>query len=443
MREIITIQVGQCGNHIGTKFWNVISEEHGLNKQGYYINEEIKNSTSDLGKIDVCFSESIEKKYYPRALLFDLEPGIINSISNGPMGKLFKPDNYIYGKNGTGNVYAKGLNEGSEMMDQIMDIVRKETENCDSLQGFQLTHSLAGGTGSSMSVKILSSIEETYRSKIIQTFSILPSPNVSDLVLEPYNIIFTLSSLIYYDLVNLIDNEALFDICYKKLNIQSPTYNDLNKLVSNVMSGITSSMRFKGQHNTDLRKQCVNLNLFTRFSYHIVGFSPYHSKNLTINELTTQIFSTDSMLCKCDAKDSILGTGLTIFRGEIISTLEIDQAMLNYKLKNFSSFTDWIPNNISSCVVTKPLKEYQLSSTLVATSSSIANIFDKYNNLFNKLFSKKAYVHLYTDLGMDDMEFTEVYSHISDLSTEYKYYLCQIGQRSHEHDEDGEMEIDE
>ena len=30
MRELVHIQGGQCGNQIGAKFWEVISDEHGL-----------------------------------------------------------------------------------------------------------------------------------------------------------------------------------------------------------------------------------------------------------------------------------------------------------------------------------------------------------------------------------------------------------------------------
>ena len=32
------------------------------------------------------------------------------------------------------------------MIDSVLDVVRKEAESCDCLQGFQLTHS-GGGTG--------------------------------------------------------------------------------------------------------------------------------------------------------------------------------------------------------------------------------------------------------------------------------------------------------
>ena len=55
------------------------------------------------------------------------------------------------GQSGAGNNWAKGhYTEGAELVDSVLDVVRKECENCDCLQGFQLTHSLGGGTGSGM-----------------------------------------------------------------------------------------------------------------------------------------------------------------------------------------------------------------------------------------------------------------------------------------------------
>ena len=33
-REIITLQVGQCGNQIGMEFWKQLCLEHGISKEG-------------------------------------------------------------------------------------------------------------------------------------------------------------------------------------------------------------------------------------------------------------------------------------------------------------------------------------------------------------------------------------------------------------------------
>ena len=116
----------------------------------------------------------------PRAVLVDLEPGTMDSVRSGPYGALFRPDNFVFGQSGAGNNWAKGhYTEGAELVDQVLDVVRKEAEGCDCLQGFQLTHSLGGGTGSGMGTLLISKIREEYPDRIMSSFSVVPSPKVS------------------------------------------------------------------------------------------------------------------------------------------------------------------------------------------------------------------------------------------------------------------------
>lgn len=92
------------------------------------------------------------------------------------------------------------------------------------------------------------------------SFSIVPSPKVSDTVVEPYNAILSVHQLVENsDATFCIDNEALYDICIRTLKLSNPSYGDLNQLVSAVMSGVSTSLRFPGQLNSDLRKMAVNL----------------------------------------------------------------------------------------------------------------------------------------------------------------------------------------
>uniref|UniRef100_A0A673VGS4 Tubulin beta 6 class V n=1 Tax=Suricata suricatta TaxID=37032 RepID=A0A673VGS4_SURSU len=104
MREIVHIQAGQCGNQIGTKFWEVISDEHGIDPAGGYVGD----SALQLERINVYYNESSSQKYVPRAALVDLEPGTMDSVRSGPFGQLFRPDNFIFGQTGAGNNWAKG-----------------------------------------------------------------------------------------------------------------------------------------------------------------------------------------------------------------------------------------------------------------------------------------------------------------------------------------------
>ena len=134
----------------------------------------------------------------PRAILVDLEPGTMEAVRSGPVGKVFRPDNFVFGQSGagmsilkellefelsnhyfSGNNWAKGhYTEGAELVDAVMDVTRKEAENCDCLQGFQLTHSLGGGTGSGMGTLLISKIREEFPDRIMNSFSVIPSPKV-------------------------------------------------------------------------------------------------------------------------------------------------------------------------------------------------------------------------------------------------------------------------
>merc|ERR1712006_54212 len=87
--------------------------------------------------------------------------------------------------------WAKGhYTEGAELIDSVLDVVRKEAESCDCLQGFQLTHSMGGGTGAGMGTLLISKVREEYPDRVMSTYSIIPSPKVSDTVVEPYNCLF-------------------------------------------------------------------------------------------------------------------------------------------------------------------------------------------------------------------------------------------------------------
>ena len=71
----------------------------------------------------------------PRAILVDLEPGTMDSVKASKHGVLFKPDNFVFCQSGAGNNWAKGhYTEGAELVDQVLDVVRREVEKADCMQ---------------------------------------------------------------------------------------------------------------------------------------------------------------------------------------------------------------------------------------------------------------------------------------------------------------------
>merc|ERR1712045_1000999 len=129
-----------------------------------------------------------------------------------PVGKLFKPDNFVFGASGAGNNWAKGhYTEGAELIEEALDVIRKETENCDCPQGFQICQSLGGGTGSGMGTLLLLKLRDAYPDRILATFSLYPSPKVSDAVVSSHQL------LENADETFIIDNEALYNISHNVL----------------------------------------------------------------------------------------------------------------------------------------------------------------------------------------------------------------------------------
>ncbi|KAK2114875.1 Tubulin beta-8 chain [Saguinus oedipus] len=259
MREIVFTQTGRYGNQIGAKvgsrgsecpaqacrwlvkmlevegFWEVISDERGIDPAGTCHGD----SDLQLERINVYYDEASGGRYMAHAVLVDLEPGATDCELR-PFRQIFRPDNFVFGELwlrtgvrllswgslsdrlyyltgqcGAGNSWAKGnYTEGAELMESVMDVVRKEAESRDCLQGFQLTHSLGGGTGSGMGTLLMGKIREEYPDRIINTFGVLPSPKVSDTVVEPYSASLSVHQLIENaDEMFCIDNEALYDIC--------------------------------------------------------------------------------------------------------------------------------------------------------------------------------------------------------------------------------------
>jgi tubulin beta len=324
VREQITIQVGQCGNQISNQFWDNIIQEHAINNKGVYYGE----NDYELERINVYFNEGLNNRYIPRTILIDLEPSTLDSIRNGINGELFQPSNFVFGNGGASNNFGIGFyTKGAELVDIVVDNIRKEAEKCDCLQGFQMSHSLGGGTGSGMGTLLISKIREEYPDRIISTFSVIPSPKVSDTVVEPYNATLSLKQLIENaDQCFTFDNEALYNICNQKLHIKTPSYGDLNYLISSALCGISSTMRFKGKINSDPRKILTNLVPFQRMHFYTMSYAPinsfknaiYSTQHQTVSELFNQLFDQRNVMSHADNRQGKYFTCATVFRQKII-----------------------------------------------------------------------------------------------------------------------------
>ena len=123
-------------------------------------------------------------------------------------------------------------------------------------------HSFGGGTGSGFGALVLERLSTDYgkKSKLESSVYPAPAPTMANSVVEPYNSVLTThTTLEHSDCSFMVDNEAIYDICKKRLNITSPSFTNLNRLIAQVVSSITASLRFDGSLNVDLNEFQTNL----------------------------------------------------------------------------------------------------------------------------------------------------------------------------------------
>ena len=116
------------------------------------------------------------------------------------------------------------------MIDVTMDKLRKTAEVCSGLQGFVLFHSFGGGTGSGFGSLLMEKLSVEYGKKSKLGFSIYPAPHIATAIVEPYNAVLTThTSLELTDVSFLVDNQAIYELCRKNLQVDRPTYINLNR----------------------------------------------------------------------------------------------------------------------------------------------------------------------------------------------------------------------
>lgn len=133
-RELISLSVGQCGNQVGSSFWEYLCRDHGIAKDGTleeYAAEGVSNDRKD-----VFFYQADDDHYVPRAILVDLEPRVIGNIMSGPYKNLYNPENVYVSKNGggAGNNWAQGYTEGEKICDELVEMIEREADGSDSLE---------------------------------------------------------------------------------------------------------------------------------------------------------------------------------------------------------------------------------------------------------------------------------------------------------------------
>ena len=413
-REIITLQVGQCGNQIGMEFWKQLCQEHGIGPEGI-VQENAMNGDD---RKDVFFYQADDDHYIPRAILIDLEPRVIRSIQNSPYSKLYNPENIFMSKEGggAGNVWAKGYAEGERFQEEIIEMIDREADGSDSLEGFILIHSINGGTGSGFGSYTLEKLNERFPKKLIQTYSVFPNLPDSDIVVTPYNSLLTLKRLVLNaDCTIVLDNPALNNIACDRIKINSPSMQQVNSLISTVMCASTTTLRYPGYMNNDLISLIAPLVPTPRCHFLMTGYTPITLDNkvsmlrkTTVLDVMRRLLQSKNIMVQGGAKKGLYISILNIIQGEVDPT-QVHKALQRIRERKLANFIPWGPGSIQVALSKKsPYVEtpYKVSGLMLANHTSISILMQGIIDSYNSIYKKKAYLDMFRreDMFKDSLE---------------------------------------
>jgi len=442
-RECISIHIGQAGCQIGQACWELYGCEHGIQPDG------LLGSPGHDNDYSAFYTETGSGRYVPRSVFLDLEPSVIDEIRTGPYRQLFRPESMISGKEDAANNFARGhYTVGKEILDLVIDKIRKEAENATSPQGFFIFHSFGGGTGSGFTSLLQERLSLEFSKKNKLDFAVYPAPQTSTAVVEPYNSVLTThSAMEHSDVTFLVDNDAVFSICKDKLEVPHSTYKELNQLIAQVVSSVTASLRFQGALNVDLNEFQTNLVPYPRIHFPLVTMAPVISackaghEAHSVAELTAACFEPNNQMVVCDPRTGKYMSCVLLYRGDVVPK-DINSAIATMKTKKSIQFVDWSPTGFKVGINDAPttvvpgsnLAKTPRSVCMLSNTTAIQTAWGRLNHKFDLMYVKRAFVHWYVGEGMEEGEFSEAREDLAALEADY----AEIGEDGVDNSEDEE-----
>ncbi|KFR13088.1 Tubulin alpha-1C chain, partial [Opisthocomus hoazin] len=424
-RECISIHVGQAGVQIGNACWELYCLEHGIQPDGQMPSDKTIGGGDD--SFNTFFSETGAGKHgLPWGLHLSHESvpsrWVRATLSPSPALLLEVP------QRGRSNFCCGGTNRGPPWLSS------PQADQCTGLQGFLVFHSFGGGTGSGFTSLLMERLSVDYGKKSKLEFSIYPAPQVSTAVVEPYNSILTThTTLEHSDCAFMVDNEAIYDICRRNLDIERPTYTNLNRLISQIVSSITASLRFDGALNVDLTEFQTNLVPYPRIHFPLATYAPvisaekaYHEQ-LSVAEITNACFEPANQMVKCDPRHGKYMACCLLYRGDVVPK-DVNAAIATIKTKRSIQFVDWCPTGFKVGINYQPptvvpggdLAKVQRAVCMLSNTTAIAEAWARLDHKFDLMYAKRAFVHWYVGEGMEEGEFSEAREDMAALEKDYE-----------------------
>ncbi|CAF0852542.1 unnamed protein product [Didymodactylos carnosus] len=325
LREILHLHVGSAGIEIGNQCWELYCLEHNLDVDGRIAAEQSQDVPPKCFFLE--WNADTRKKYRPQALFVDVDSSAIDNVKTSKYRNLYTDSQFF---------------TSTDSCSLILDGIRKQVEVYDNFQGFALFHSTYG-TCSSFTSQLLKNLTSEYSKKITITNSVFGSSvNASSM----YNL------LKYAHVVIPMENKAIYSLCKQRLDIDTPTYSNVNKLIAMCWSNITCSMRFDGYILADLNEFQTTLvpypamKMLSSYLLPLIPFSFSTHTNFispSVYDMCTPLFSQPNtcFIHQFTPYKMTLAVNL-LFRGENIVPKEVGQKLI-MDMKKWWRFSDGTP----------------------------------------------------------------------------------------------------
>ena len=337
---------------------------------------------------------------------------------------------------GAGNNWAAGYAAGERVQEEIFDMIDREADGSDSLEGFMLLHSIAGGTGSGLGSYLLERMNDRFPKKIIQTYSVFPDTATGDVVVNPYNSLLTMRRLTQNaDCVVVLDNGALSSIAAERLHVQEPSFQQTNQLVSTVMSASTTTLRYPGYMHNDLVGIIASLIPTPRCHFLMTAYTPFTGDNVdqaktvrktTVLDVMRRLLQPKNRMVSINpAKSSCYISILNIIQGEADPT-DVHKSLLRIRERRMANFIPWGPASIQVALTKKSpylQNTHRVSGLMLANHTSVATLFRRIVVQYDKMRKRNAYLEQYkkeSPFSEGLGEFDEAKEVVMDLIGEYE-----------------------
>ncbi|XP_072603715.1 tubulin delta chain isoform X3 [Vulpes vulpes] len=385
--SVVTVQLGQCGNQIGFEVFDALySDSHC--PQGLCSKRE--NEAYQASSKERFFSEEENGVPIARAVLVDMEPKVINqTLSKAAQSGQWKYAQHscFCQKEGSGNNWAYGYSvHGPRHEESIMNLIQKEVEKCDSLSGFFIIMSMAGGTGSGLGAFVTQNLQDQYSNSLKMNQIIWPY-GTGEVIVQNYNSVLTLSHLYRSsDALLVHENDAVHKICAKLMNIKQISFSDINQVLAHQLGSVFQP------------------------TYSVEGSCHYRRNPLGINWQIRPPLPGLPTLGKVSLNRELhFNTSianLVILRGKDVHSADLggfkDPALYTSWLEPIDAFNVWKTQRAFS--------KYEKSAALVSNSQFLLKPLDTIVGKAWNMFASKAYIHQYTKFGIEEEDFLDSFT---------------------------------